>query len=72
MKHLIDLGLLKSKYLVISYNDEGNISSEDWILLLSDYDFKKNEIVYDTFKGSRNLSGRDDKVTEIIYVVWKK
>lgn len=72
MKHLMDIGLEKSKYLLISYNDEGIITDGDWKTLLDPYSVKKYEIQYDTFKGSRNLKERSNKVVEIMYLVSKK
>lgn len=69
MKKLIEVGLSKSKYLLISYNNEGIITSDDWNVLFSSYNVKKYEIRYDTFKGCRNLKNRDDKVVEIMYLV---
>lgn len=72
MKKLIVNGLLKSKYLLISYNNEGIIKSEDWDALFQGYIIKKYEIKYDTYKGSRNLKNRDDKVLEIMYLVSKE
>ena len=72
MKELIKVGLTKSKYLLISYNNEGIITSDDWKVLFKDYNVKKVEIKYDTYKGSRNLKDRDNKVIEIMYLVWAK
>ena len=69
MKELIDIGLSKSKYLVISYNNEGIIKLQDWDNLFNGYNVKKHEILYDTFKGSRNIKNRSNKVIEIMYVV---
>ena len=71
MKNLIVNSLLKSKYLLISYNNEGIIRDEDWNTLFKEYTVKKYEIKYDTYKGSRNLKDRDDKVLEIMYLVSK-
>ncbi len=71
MKNLIVNGLLKSKYLLISYNNEGIIKNEDWNTLFNECTVKKYEIKYDTYKGSRNLKDRDDKVLEIMYLVSK-
>jgi adenine-specific DNA-methyltransferase len=71
MKNLIVNGLLKSKYLLISYNNEGIIRDEDWNTLFNECTVKKYEIKYDTYKGSRNLKDRDDKVLEIMYLVSK-
>ena len=64
-------GLLKSKYLLISYNNEGIITEDDWKVLFEPYTIKKYEIKYDTYKGSRNLKDRSDKVVEIMYLVSK-
>jgi adenine-specific DNA-methyltransferase len=72
MKQLLSSGLSKSKYLVISYNNEGIITDSDWKTLFEPYNVKKYEITYDTYKGSRNLKGRSDKVIEIMYLVSKK
>lgn len=69
MKHLIISGLTKSKYLLISYNNEGIINDEDWKAIFKNYTVKKYEIKYDTYKGSRNLKERSDKVIEIMYLV---
>jgi adenine-specific DNA-methyltransferase len=71
MHQLINTGLKKSRYLLISYNDEGIISSDDWKELLDGLIIQKYEIVYDTYKGSRNLESRNNKVTEIMYLVSK-
>jgi adenine-specific DNA-methyltransferase len=69
MKELIEKGLEKSKYLLISYNNEGIIPIEDWNKIFESYNVKKYEINYDTFKGCRNLNKRSDKVVEIMYLV---
>jgi adenine-specific DNA-methyltransferase len=71
MAHLIDEGLRKSRYLLISYNNEGIISDADWDELLKGYTVKKYEIKYDTYKGSRNLANRNDKVLERMFLVSK-
>ena len=71
MRHLMTNGLLKSKYLLISYNNEGIITEDDWKVLFEPYTIKKYEIKYDTYKGSRNLKDRSDKVMEIMYLVSK-
>lgn len=72
MKDLIVNGLSKSKYLLISYNNEGIIKNTEWDILFEPYNVKRFEINYDTFKGSRNLKNRSDKVIEIMYLVSKK
>jgi adenine-specific DNA-methyltransferase len=69
MTHLLDEGLRKSRYLLISYNNEGIISDAEWDELLKHYTVKKYEIKYDTYKGSRNLGDRNDKVLERMFLV---
>ena len=70
MKHLITIGLEKSKYLLLSYNNEGIIKIEDLEILFKPYNIKKYEIDYDTYKGCRNLKKRNNKVIEILYLIY--
>lgn len=64
---------LDSKYLIISYNNEGFISIERMIEMLSKYgELTLKEIEYNTFRGSRNLKNRNIKVTEYIFILKKK
>lgn len=72
MKQLMASGISKSKYLLISYNNEGIITDSDWTTLFEPYEVKKYEITYDTYKGSRNLKDRNNKVIEIMYLVQRK
>lgn len=72
MKDLVDNCIKKSNYVLISYNNEGIIKDEDWKDIFKDYTFQKKEIKYDTFKGCRNLKDRDNKVLEVLYLVYKK
>jgi len=72
MKELIEIGLTKSKYILISYNNEGIITIEDWNILFEPFNVKKYEINYDTYKGSRNLKNRNNKVIEILYLISTK
>ncbi len=72
MEELLAGGLTKSKYLLLSYNNEGIIRDEDWNELFKPYTVKKYEIRYDTYKGSRNLKERNNKVIEIMYLISKK
>lgn len=69
MKNLINETMKKSKYLLLSYNDEGIIPLDEWNNILKEYDVKKYEKKYDTYKGSRNLKNRSNKVTEIVYLL---
>lgn len=72
MEHLLEKGLEKSKYIIISYNNEGIIKKDDWEKIFKNYNVNKYEINYDTYKGSRNLNNRSDKVIEIMYLISKK
>jgi len=72
MEDLLCMGIAKSHYVVLSYNDEGIISTEDWAKIFAPYEVEKREILYDTFKGSRNLKDRSNKVVEIMYIISKK
>jgi adenine-specific DNA-methyltransferase len=59
-------------FILISYNNEGIITEDKMYEILSSYgvvEVKKK--VYNTFKGSRNLSKRTNKVDEILYVLKK-
>lgn len=71
MKELLDICILKSKYVILSYNDEGLINMSEWKEILKNYNHTKYEILYDTYKGSRNLNKRSNKVTEIMYLIYK-
>jgi adenine-specific DNA-methyltransferase len=72
MRDLLAKGLEKAKYILLSYNNEGIITTEDWKSLFAEYAVKKYEIDYDAYKGSRNLKDRSDKVVEIMYLISKK
>ena len=72
MQKLLRIGTEKSKYILLSYNNEGILETDDWKQLLEPYDAQKREIVYDTYKGSRNLKSRENKVVEIMYIIKKK
>ncbi len=71
MSQLIKDGLEKSKYILLSYNDEGIVTKDDWNILFNGYTVEKKEIVYNTYKGSRNLKDRNNKVNEIMYLISK-
>lgn len=63
---------LRTRYLVISFSNDGFISKEEMTEMLSKIgEVNIVERNYNTFRGSRNLKDRDIYVTEIIYVVKK-
>lgn len=63
---------LDSKYIIVSYNNEGFISFYDMFDMLSKYgDVTYENIKYNTFRGSRNLNSRDLYTNEFIFVLRK-
>ncbi len=63
---------LDAKFVIISYNSEGFITMPQMTAMLKRYgSLKTVEIPYNTFRGSRNLSGRDIHVREYLFVVKK-
>lgn len=61
-----------SKYIILSYNSEGFISYKDMVSLLKKYGtVTKREIVYNTYRGSRNLINRNLYVKEHLFVLQK-
>ncbi len=71
MTQLLKDCLEKTAYVLLSYNDEGIIKKADWATIFESYNVEKKEIVYDTYKGSRNLKNRSNKVMEIMYLISK-
>ena len=63
---------IDSKYLIISYNNEGFISFEEMTEMLSKYGtLTTKEIDYVAFRGSRNLKDRNIHTTEYLFVLKK-
>lgn len=64
---------IRSKFIVISFNNEGFISREEMETLLSRHGkvrvFESN---YNAFRGSRNLRNRDIHVSEYLFVLDKR
>jgi adenine-specific DNA-methyltransferase len=61
-----------SKWILLSYNNEGLMSEGDIISIMSKYgtvELKKQK--YNTFRGSKNLNNRDLYVDEFLYVLKK-
>lgn len=66
------IAALPCKFAIISYNSEGFISFAEMSAMLRRYGkLKTVEIPYNTFRGSRNLSGRDIHVSEYLFVLEK-
>ena len=63
---------IDSKYLIISYNNEGFISENEMSEMLMKYGkVSIKEIDYVAFRGSRNLKNRNTHTTEYIFVLKK-
>jgi adenine-specific DNA-methyltransferase len=62
----------KSKFILLSYNDEGVIPTEEVRAILQKYgNVTLKEKDYNTYRGSRNLKGRENKVKELLYILEK-
>ena len=72
MIELLEKSFLKTKYVILSYNDEGIITKDDWKTIFEPYEVKHYKYLYDTYKASRNLKKRNDKVIENMYLLNKK
>jgi adenine-specific DNA-methyltransferase len=63
---------LKAKFLLISFNSEGFVKREQMLALLNEIgNVQVLETKYNTFRGSRNLAGREIHVSEYLYLVEK-
>ena len=73
MLELLRNCLIKAKYTLVSYNNEGIITENNWntIFLELRCAVKIYQKEYDTYHGSRNLGDRNKKVVEIIYMISK-
>lgn len=64
---------IDSKYLIISYNNEGFISLDEMQNMLSKYgELTTKEIDYVAFRGSRNFKNRSKHTTEYLFILKKK
>jgi len=63
---------IKAKYVIISFNSEGFISTEEMKNMLKKTGgLEVLEIKYNTFRGSRNLKTREIHVKEYLYLLEK-
>ena len=71
MLDLLQNCLKKARYTLVSYNNEGLVTSDDWerIFLELRCEVKMYQKEYDTYHGSRNLGDRNKKVFEILYMI---
>jgi len=60
----------KSKYIIVSYNNEGIIPVEEFRQILETRgEVKMQEKKYITYRGSRNLKDRSKNVKELLWIV---
>ena len=64
---------IKAKYIILSYNNEGIVTENEIIQLLNElnYKYEVRKIDYNTYKGSRNLKERNNKVVEYLWIINK-
>lgn len=64
---------LDTKYVLISYNNEGFISFDEMKDMLSEFGkVKERRIKYNTFRGSRNLRERNIYTNEFLFLLKKE
>lgn len=63
---------IPARYLLISFSDDGFISREQMLQMLQPLgQVTALEQTYNTFRGSRNLHGRETHIKELLYLVKK-
>lgn len=63
----------KAKYILISYNNEGIIPIEKFQKIASRHgEWELLEQEYNTYRGSRNLRARSNKVQELLWLIKKR
>ena len=64
---------VRARYVLVSFNSDGFIQKDEMIELLSECGkVKVLEAEYNTFRGSRNLGGREIHVKEYLFLVEKR
>ena len=69
MERTLRLATEKAKHTLVSYNNEGFITPDEWEDILRPYTYEKIEIDYSCYKGGRNLQNRPKKVTEFLFII---
>ena len=61
----------KTRYIILSYNNEGIIEKQRLIDIFNTvgYSWNLREITYQTYRGSRNLKQRDNTVQEYLWIL---
>ena len=64
---------LDTKYVLVSYNNEGFITFDEMKSMLSEFGkVKEKQIKYNTFRGSRNLRERSIYTNEFLFLLKKE
>ena len=64
---------VKAKYILLSFNNEGYLSKEELIEILSkNGELQIIETKYNTYRGSRNLNKRSIHVSEYLFLLKKR
>lgn len=62
-----------ARFVLLSYNSDGFIAPEDIVARLAAHgEVSRFEREYNTFRGCRNLRGRDPKVTEYLFLLERR
>ena len=65
--------ILDTKFALVSYNNEGFISYDEMESMLKKYGkVESKQIVYNTFRGSRNLRNRTIHTNEFLFLLDKR
>ena len=64
---------IKARYIIMSYNNEGIITEDQMIGLITElnYKYELKKISYNAYRGSRNLKDRDTMVEEYLWIITK-
>ena len=64
---------IKARYIIMSYNNEGIITEDQMIGLITElnYKYELKKITYNAYRGSRNLKDRDTMVEEYLWIITK-
>ena len=66
------IGDLNARYVLISYNSEGFITLEEMEQMLNRFGkVTRQDISYNAYRASRNLSGREMHVKEFLFLLEK-
>lgn len=65
---------INSKIIIVSYNNEGIISLDEWREILKDYNFKIYQTDYKRFKSNsitKIKTKNNENLRELLFIIWK-